>query len=1121
MRETTSKLKAIVSMLMLLAVFAFGAVFMTACNSECQHENLQKHDANAATCSAEGNSEYWACPDCDKIFADEGAQEELSVVPTIAALGHEWEEAWQNDENGHWHKCKNCDTLSSSDPHTVVAIGEAKSPTCTEAGVTAGEKCSVCGYVIEEQTAIAAPGHNLDHVEAKTATCSAAGNIEYWYCEACNNYFRDSNATQNCTQADTVIAIDPDAHTFRELQSAKEATCTEAGNVEYKDCELCGKHFNSDGTELEEVTIAALGHNYNAITIATQPEKLVYIAGEDFSAKGMVVQATCVRDGCSTTTTISDYTLVGAEALTKGAQTVTVKWTFGETELSANVSVSVYDEHDYSSQGSYADFEYMADQALTATMKGGLSGTAFALSCNGEEYNEGVTVSGTSLTLSSTVVSGLLGEKTYGDFAVALYADTYDMYVMNISIVTKVITTAEELKTLSSFGNPITNANGIKVYSGYFVLGNDIYLASGDTFTLHYDNNDTAGATGVTGLNGVFDGRGHMIYGGTYGRGGLLGGVSSGSVVRNVSFIDANVTGSGAAAVICEQFGGTMSDILIDAYLQNGSSVFYITSGEVSMTNVVVYASQAAGADRAAIAEWIGSNSVLNLENVYLFSDMTKLYGLTQGTVTGAPTQYAYDAKLSDDNVSVTGLDGWNLTMDKAWLGDKPQIIQDMLENALSDCEVTALTGKTFTLSLEDITVTTNLADNTQSDYITVDGLTISVSDMLQSSTSFQYIVTWDWNTSVSKTITVTVTKILSIEALETEGLYEQYSGIADTTPTANTADLTIDLASAIDDGSVSLSGASFALIDNTGAQTALSDVSVSGQSITIPRSKLEDLLGEYTLVITVPDMAIYTLPVTVATKLISTTEDLQNMPYYGGLTDKNSQAAYDGYFVMTQNVNMDETKFSNASWMNAPSSVGFQGTFDGRGYSVIGGTYERGGIFLTVGQNGVVKNVAFVGGTVKGGWSHYPVLAQNFYGELNNVFIGNVENTGSSLGALIGSNVDAKLTNVVIYANKGSQEWGSAVAVNLVATTSAENVYVFSDILNSDGSVKIANQGATTGLEGLQAYTFDQIGTEDVSVSGLTTYWDTTTFDIPVFDSSVEYLQGTGFLGYTASVEA
>lgn len=789
----------------------------------------------------------------------------------------------------------------------------------------------------------------------------------------------------------------------------------------------------------------------------------------------------------------------------RGTATVTASWTSSQgTEFTAVVTVTV------SIPVVNKTIAAPVEVILTETEKKiGLDKYSLNVS-EGVKVYDGTAEVGAVNAGNEVVFTDAL---TYGEKTVQL-RDEKAYYDINIVAITKVITTADELKNLQSFGNPTTNADGIKVYSGYFVLGNDIYLDSDATFTLHYNNNDTAGAAGVTGLNGVFDGRGHMIYGGTYGRGGLLGGVSSGSIVRNVSFINANVTGSGAAAVICEEFGGTMSDVLIDAYLQNGSPVVYIISGNVSMTDVVVYASQAAGLDRAAIAEWIAPGSVLKLENVYLFSDMTKLYRLNQGTVAGEPVQYEYDAKLSDEDVNVTGLDGWNLTMDKAWLGDKPQIIQDMLDSALSDCEVTALAGKTFNLSLEDITVTTDLADNEQSEYITVDGLTISVSEELQSNTNFQYTVTWNWYTSVSKTVTVTVTKSLQVQALETEGLYEQYTSIAGTTPTANTEGLTINLADALSDGDVSFERAAFALINNT-VQTALSDVAVSGQSITIPRTALEGLLGEYTLAITVPDTVIYTLPVTIATKLISQTADLQNMPYYGGLTATNVKGAYNGYFVMTQNVNMGETKFSNANWMESNFSEGFQGTFDGRGYSVIGGTYERGGIFLAVGQNGIIKNVAFVGGEILGGWSNYPLVAQGFFGELNNVFIGNVENGTSSLGALLGSEVNARLTNVVLYANKGNHRDCAALAVSLRDTTSAENVYVFSDILKDDGSVKISQVGPTS-LDGVHAYTFDQIG--QVETSGLTTYWNTDAFDIPVFASSVEYLQSIGFLGNTAA---
>ena len=45
--------------------------------------------------------------------------------------------------------------------HTnTVAIGDAKNATCTEDGITVGEKCVDCGYVITEQETIEATGHN-------------------------------------------------------------------------------------------------------------------------------------------------------------------------------------------------------------------------------------------------------------------------------------------------------------------------------------------------------------------------------------------------------------------------------------------------------------------------------------------------------------------------------------------------------------------------------------------------------------------------------------------------------------------------------------------------------------------------------------------------------------------------------------------------------------------------------------------------------------------------------------------------------------------------------------------------------------------------------------------------
>ena len=47
---------------------------------------------------------------------------------------------------------------------------------------------------------------DLKHFPAKAATKTAEGNIEYWYCEGCNQYFSDKDGTKEIAKADTVTA---------------------------------------------------------------------------------------------------------------------------------------------------------------------------------------------------------------------------------------------------------------------------------------------------------------------------------------------------------------------------------------------------------------------------------------------------------------------------------------------------------------------------------------------------------------------------------------------------------------------------------------------------------------------------------------------------------------------------------------------------------------------------------------------------------------------------------------------------------------------------------------------------------------------------------------------------
>ena len=76
--------------------------------------------------------------------------------------------------------------------------------TCTEKAV-----CEICNEPYGE---IDGASHaDLRHIEAKTATKDAEGNVEYWYCEACNKYYSDEAATKEIKKTDTVTAKLPDS----------------------------------------------------------------------------------------------------------------------------------------------------------------------------------------------------------------------------------------------------------------------------------------------------------------------------------------------------------------------------------------------------------------------------------------------------------------------------------------------------------------------------------------------------------------------------------------------------------------------------------------------------------------------------------------------------------------------------------------------------------------------------------------------------------------------------------------------------------------------------------------------------------------------------------------------
>ena len=124
-------------------------------------------------------------------------------------------------------------------------------------------------FDITVKTSVTPPAHTctLTKVPAKDATCTEDGNIEYYQCSdsTCGKLYKDAAGTQEITKADIVIKA---GHTDLMLYPAKEPTCDKNGCVAYWFCTGCDNYyFDNNGavgekTTVEKVAIPTTGHKW-------------------------------------------------------------------------------------------------------------------------------------------------------------------------------------------------------------------------------------------------------------------------------------------------------------------------------------------------------------------------------------------------------------------------------------------------------------------------------------------------------------------------------------------------------------------------------------------------------------------------------------------------------------------------------------------------------------------------------------------------------------------------------------------------------------------------------------------------------------------------------------------
>lgn len=128
-----------------------------------------------------------------KIIVTDKAGNTAEMTVTVNG-GHTFGEWASNGDGTHSREC----TADGCKGVETMACSGGKA-TCAEKAV-----CEVCGK------AYGKPDSNnhtdLKHIDAKAATKTAEGNIEYWYCGGCDEYYSDKDGINEIKKADTVTA---------------------------------------------------------------------------------------------------------------------------------------------------------------------------------------------------------------------------------------------------------------------------------------------------------------------------------------------------------------------------------------------------------------------------------------------------------------------------------------------------------------------------------------------------------------------------------------------------------------------------------------------------------------------------------------------------------------------------------------------------------------------------------------------------------------------------------------------------------------------------------------------------------------------------------------------------
>lgn len=529
-------------------------------------------------------------------------------------------------------------------------------------------------------------------------------------------------------------------------------------------------------------------------------------------------------------------------------------------------------------------------------------------------------------------------------------------YLVDVDLYTKIISNKEEFDNLATLSKRACY-NDDAIWDGYFVLDSDIEYNGlfesrlADTASLWNAVGGSWSNGGLYGFKGVLDGKGHSIEGLSINNGsnmgGLVGVLHIDGVIKNLSFTKASVAAN--SSLVCGAGGGTVENIYIQYDSIGKGAQHYEGDGSVNTYCGSFFSFK----EPTATANV--SNCIIDVTNAFFNTDTEiKIVGSEFVSIKNVFVIGGTDALRADSNATLAFQSVMDFVNDSNaqgrykkfdenfWaLADGVPVSQNIFEKvsdqAVHFTETTeylvAGTAYKFALDNSYAVITSN------NENVAINGSVATVSGSVTSGE--QVVITATSIFDATKTDTFTCS-LLAIDP-------------------ANCVDLTSEKETAF--------------YDITEAKVYLAELGakINDEVLYFVDTDFATPIygkdGDPTqTIIAVAKDKYYKFNCQSVTKVLSKAEDLHYVRRDYTVSSYGNSGCYDsvltGTFVMINDIDCSDLVLGNSGtyWEN---SRGFQGTFDGRGYTISNLSVSKNGLFGAL-SYATIKNVTFTGVKLK-----------------------------------------------------------------------------------------------------------------------------------------------------------